>query len=115
MEGFPGGYPRLAAFTDSHDNFMLYRRFGYLSSRVLLDKQDELRELEDKLEELDVSDTWDFPDKLQKRDLQGEERQRLLTQIQTKFVDYGQFDEAQIFNCPLANRAKLLCFQRHSN
>lgn len=33
---------------------MLYRRFGYLQSRVLSDKQDELRELEEELASLDA-------------------------------------------------------------
>lgn len=32
---------------------MLYRRFGYLQSRVLSDKQDQLRELEEELAEFD--------------------------------------------------------------
>lgn len=96
VEGFPSGYPRLASFADSHDNFMLYRRFGYLSSRLLLDKQDQLRALEDKLEELDVDDTWDHPDRLQRRELQGEERTRLLNEIQHKFVDYGQSDGTRV-------------------
>src|SRR5215469_11608832 len=35
----PEGYPRLAAFLDSDENFMVYRRFGYLQSRLLLEKQ----------------------------------------------------------------------------
>lgn len=32
---------------------MIYRRFGYLQARVLLDKQDQLRVLERDLKELD--------------------------------------------------------------
>jgi hypothetical protein len=31
--------PRLAALLDSDENFMLYRRFGYLQARLLLHKQ----------------------------------------------------------------------------
>lgn len=50
----PRGYPRLAAFQDSDECFMLYRRFGYLQSRVLSDKQDELRELEEELADQDA-------------------------------------------------------------
>ena len=41
---------------DSDDNFMIYRRFGYLYSRLLLDKQDELREIEENLDETDKRD-----------------------------------------------------------
>lgn len=35
---------------------MLYRRFGYLHSRILLRKQDELRKLEAELDEYDDVD-----------------------------------------------------------
>ena len=41
---------------DSDDNFMIYRRFGYLYSRLLLDKQDELREIEENLDKTDKRD-----------------------------------------------------------
>lgn len=88
MDRFPGGYPNLAAFADSHENFMLYRRFGYLSSRVLLEKQDELRALEEQLDELDDHDTDNNFDRLLKREFQGEERKKLLFDIQFKFCEY---------------------------
>jgi hypothetical protein len=32
------GYPRLAAFLDSDENFMFYGRFGFLQARLLLYK-----------------------------------------------------------------------------
>ena len=41
---------------DSDDNFMIYRRFGFLYSRLLLEKQDELREIEENLDETDRRD-----------------------------------------------------------
>src|SRR5437016_6910304 len=47
------GYPRLAAFVDSDPNFMIYRRFGYLRTRLLLYHQDVLRERERYLDMLD--------------------------------------------------------------
>jgi hypothetical protein len=47
------GYPRLAAFQSSDESFMLYRKFAYLQSRVILDKQDQLRVLEKELHDLD--------------------------------------------------------------
>ena len=47
------GYPNLAAFQDSSQNFMLYRRYGYLQARVLLNKQDALSLLEKELEQFD--------------------------------------------------------------
>lgn len=47
------GYPRLAAFIDSDPNFMIYRRFGYLRTRLLLYHQDVLRGREKELDSLD--------------------------------------------------------------
>lgn len=47
------GYPRLAAFQNSDESFMLYRKFGYLQCRVILDKQDQLWILEKELHDLD--------------------------------------------------------------
>ena len=51
------GYPRLAAFQASEPSFSIYRSFDYLHSRVILDMQDELRELEEGLGELDLEDS----------------------------------------------------------
>lgn len=53
VDNCPEGYPRLAAFLDSDENFMLYRRFGFLQTRLLLNKQAELREYEKELDRLD--------------------------------------------------------------
>jgi len=41
---------------------MLYRRFGYLHSRMLLRKQDELRKLEAELDEYDEVDSEGTPE-----------------------------------------------------
>lgn len=41
---------------DSDDNFMIYRRFGFLHARILLQKQDELRELEEAIDTIDEED-----------------------------------------------------------
>ncbi|KAB8289845.1 hypothetical protein EYC80_010477 [Monilinia laxa] len=53
IELYPEGYPQLAAVIDSDEQFMLYRRFGHLQARILLNKQDELRELEFQLNHID--------------------------------------------------------------
>lgn len=55
-EDHPEGYPGLAAFLDSGGNLMIYRRFGYPHARTLLQKQDELRETEERLDETDQED-----------------------------------------------------------
>ena len=56
MNGKERSYRSLATFLDSDENFMLYRRFGYLHSRMLLRKQDQLRKLELELDLYDDDD-----------------------------------------------------------
>jgi hypothetical protein len=95
VESCPEGYPHLAAFLDSDENFMQYRRFGYLQSRLLLYKQDELRSLEEELDCLDKEDDDNIMMKryLKSRDLdakRGGERIELLQKIETKFKEYGK-------------------------
>ena len=56
VEDSPAGFPRIARFLDSDDNFMVYRRFGSVYSRLLLRKQDELRRMESELKGMDKTD-----------------------------------------------------------
>ena len=85
---------------DSDDNFMIYRRFGFLYSRLLLWKQDELRELEDGLDAIDGFDANEstFTQKCLKsrqkdstrRGTEGREtRAGLLRIIEKKLFEYG--------------------------
>ncbi len=95
MEQCPAGYPRLAVFLDSDENFMLYRRFGFLQSRVLLYKQDELRELEEQLDKMDQRDSKSRPKKLKSRerdDAENEDRRNLIQNITKAFQEYGKSD-----------------------
>jgi hypothetical protein len=46
----------VATFLDSDENFMIYRRFGYLHARMLLRLQDQLRVLESRLDDCDNDD-----------------------------------------------------------
>ncbi|OAP64163.1 hypothetical protein AYL99_00135 [Fonsecaea erecta] len=50
------GWPRIATFVDSDPNFMIYRRFGFLRTRLLLWHQDILREMESRLDYQDMQD-----------------------------------------------------------
>ncbi|KAJ9605812.1 hypothetical protein H2200_009661 [Cladophialophora chaetospira] len=50
------GWPRLSAAFDSDKNFMIYRRFGFLRTRLLTYHQDVLREMEENLDKLDWED-----------------------------------------------------------
>jgi len=88
----PNGYPRLAAFLSSEENFMLYRKFSFLQSRLLLFKQDELRALERDLDNMDASDKHHAPDLLHSRerdDARSGRRKQLIEEISQKFQEYG--------------------------
>ena len=70
---------------------MLYRRFGFLQARLLLNKQDQLRALEEQLDEIDNGDDEEH---LKSRDVDDADetpRTRLLRKIETKFKEYGLF------------------------
>ena len=56
VKDHPHGWPRLSAAIDSDPNFMIYRRFGYLRTRLLTYHQDVLREMEEALDKLDADD-----------------------------------------------------------
>ena len=87
VDEFPDGYPNLAAFQSSDEYFAVYRRFGYLQSRLLLDKQDQLRILENELDTLDAKDSWRST-RLGLTREEFEPRQALLDKIETVFVSY---------------------------
>ncbi|KAL7621001.1 hypothetical protein AAE478_008312 [Parahypoxylon ruwenzoriense] len=53
IHGSPDGYPKLGAFMASNQNFLIFRRFGYLQARVLLNLQNQLRVLENELDDLE--------------------------------------------------------------
>lgn len=82
MEECPEGYPRLAAFLDSDDCFMIYRRFGFLHSRLLLWKQNELEEVEQALDELDRADARGS--KVRERCLRSREHDQTRTDMNGK-------------------------------
>lgn len=92
MDECPEGYPRLAAFLDADENFMLYRRFGFLQARILLYKQDELRHLESELDRFDKIDLNDKKEVLRSRehdDATNLRRKNLIAEIEVKFKEYG--------------------------
>ena len=78
---------------------MIYRRFGYVHARLLMHRQDELRELEATLTEMDKKDAKDPVRELclQSRDIDEEKRDRperdriaLLDKIEEKALKYGR-------------------------
>ena len=46
------GYPNVAKFLNRDEDFMIYRRFAFQHARALLHQQDELRRLQDELDEV---------------------------------------------------------------
>jgi hypothetical protein len=53
VEKCPIGYPRLAAFNASEQNFMLYRGFSCIHARLLLNLQTNIQMLETELDGID--------------------------------------------------------------
>lgn len=105
------GYRSLSTFLDSDENFMLYRRFGYLHSRMLLRKQDELRKLEAELDEYDEEDANGTPQQqrlLMSRDSDeaadrkepegARTRTMILDEIEQKLHKYGQWTSSLIWS-----------------
>ncbi|KAF2640119.1 hypothetical protein P280DRAFT_498897 [Massarina eburnea CBS 473.64] len=92
LESCPRGYPNLAAFLDSDESFMVYRRFGFIQARLLLEKQDELRELEEALDRLDKKEEKADFRRPMTRDMKKEHlkpRTQLLEILETKFTAYA--------------------------
>lgn len=88
----PKGYPRLAGLISSDENFMIYRKFGFLQARLLLFKQDELRQLERRLDDIDLVDGIKSPELLecrQRDDARSGKRKILLEKISQCFQEYG--------------------------
>jgi hypothetical protein len=117
VEDFPPGYPQLAAFQSSESSFSIYRAFDYLHARVIVEMQDELRMLEDKLGKLDVKDdnetrakclssrSWDARQAKEDGKLCSE-RTTLLSKIRDKLVSYDEI---------LMKARDIGAFQRPSN
>jgi hypothetical protein len=71
---------------------MIYRRFGYVQSRLLLEKGDELRRLESKLDELDEQFGNEHARYVKTTDLKpnlAKIKKDLMTQLRTAFCEYG--------------------------
>lgn len=88
---------------DSDDNYMTYRRFGNVQARLLLEAQDDIRILEEKLEELDEEETAkeEETNALCSRKLYGanwsEPRRDLMKSLKAAFNEYGKLSLAERF------------------
>ncbi|KAJ4319369.1 hypothetical protein N0V94_003959 [Neodidymelliopsis sp. IMI 364377] len=96
-ENNPNGFPRLAAFQASDPNFGLYRSYSYLHSRILLDLQSEITELEDELDHIDWDENDEDEDRPKCRATEAAEgeaedartRRVVLREIKAKLMEYG--------------------------
>lgn len=105
VDSYKGGYSTLAAIEDSDPNFLIYRKFGWLRNRLLLDLQDELVTLEEELQLLDDNDErlCDPEDVLISRrndEMQKTLRQDLLKVIRKKLSEYGMSMADSIVRSP---------------
>jgi hypothetical protein len=75
----------------------LFRKFGYLRVRCLLEKQDELGQLEEELGQLDKNDPRAFNLSTRRRD-KNLERRLLLAKIGTALEAYGDNYSRTIFS-----------------
>ena len=89
------GWPRLAAFQNQSDSCAVYRRFGLLFCRLLLQLQGELTSLEGKLLQLDMQDATDV-NKLYRLRTSDDDatwdpaKRDMLKEIQEKLHAYGK-------------------------
>ncbi|KAF1830723.1 hypothetical protein BDW02DRAFT_533424 [Decorospora gaudefroyi] len=118
LQNYMRGYPLQAAFQSSESSWSIYRGFSYLHARVILELQDELRCLEERLkdeDEMDLENGYGTRLMSRKDDLRqarkdGESesvRAQLIRKIRDKLVSYVQ-DEI------LAKARDLNAFQRPS-
>ena len=84
---------------NSDESFLIYRRFGAIFSRLILNKQDELRAMEQRLFKLDEAVEKENPRRLMSRayDLQEEagedpksSRSLLLARIERTALEYSK-------------------------
>lgn len=91
----PRGYPHFAALLNSDENFTMFRRFGYLQCRLILEKQTRLAMLECQLDELDKQLAESERDRIYLHTVDddegiGQTRATLVSKIEHTFHDYGQ-------------------------
>jgi hypothetical protein len=85
---------------------MLYRRFGFLQARLLLNKQDQLRALEEQLDEMDRGDDEEYLKSRELDDADDRPRTKLLKKIEVKFREYGMCIDIETLQRNLINPSR---------
>ena len=89
LEDYPQGYPRLAAFLALDQDFTIFKRFDYLHMRSLLEQQDELAELQERLDRCDNNEPVRLGLSSRRQD-ENPERRELLRQVTVKLQEYDR-------------------------
>ena len=89
LEDYPQCYPRLAAFLALDRDFTVFKRFDYLHMRSLLEQQDKLAELQEKLNRCDDAELIQLGLSSRRQD-GNPERQELLQQVKAKLQEYNK-------------------------
>ncbi|KAF2107044.1 hypothetical protein BDV96DRAFT_506785, partial [Lophiotrema nucula] len=92
VDDHPEGYPRLAALLNADENFLICRKYGFLHNRVLLYRQDELRELEQELLSMDKAAYNNDKTMLKCRtreEMKSDDRRALINRIDDKLREYN--------------------------
>ncbi|KAI9708104.1 MAG: hypothetical protein M1820_004308 [Bogoriella megaspora] len=90
----PEGYPELAEFLDFDNGLSVYRRFGWLHSRVLLQKQADISRIERYLRSSDTMNEGDKSRPNTMSDGRGklkQDRNKLLAKAEEMLTQYDQF------------------------
>lgn len=92
----PEGWPSLAAFQNSQDEFVLFRRFGTSFCRVLLILQADIAALENSLQKLDHEDDQGMEFKYRLSSARHEEgwdatQRKLIEELTQKLTVYGNY------------------------
>ncbi|KAH8799915.1 hypothetical protein F5882DRAFT_514544 [Hyaloscypha sp. PMI_1271] len=95
IDEYPDGFSRLAAFVNSDDDFAMARSFGYCHTRVLLELQVEVTELEKALFALDKKDEANPAMKNRRRSTKHKENadteyKELMSELKTKLKEYDE-------------------------
>ncbi|KAK4870150.1 hypothetical protein LT330_005204 [Penicillium expansum] len=88
IEDYPQGRPRFAALIASQDSFKFCRRFPYLRTRLLLEKQDRLSLLEKRLDDIDREETRNLNLSSSRLD-RNQKRQDTMKEIDEAMADYA--------------------------
>nr|RBQ91818.1 hypothetical protein FVER53263_12493 [Fusarium verticillioides] len=105
VEDYRQGYPRLAKFLTLDKNFSILKRYDFLHMRSILDLQDQLSELEDRLKACDDVDRVQLGLCSRRQDA-NTTRRDILQQIRSTLEVYAIQDYNSMLQLPEPQRAQ---------